>query len=1024
MNKFKPLYELAAKNGITVDVSSNNIAPGSRAYYTSGYVTFNPYTIAYSTESLNDFTEVLNHEIIHGILDKGVKNNYKLNKELEDTYNLVFKNINKANKEVKAIIDYIEETREQFIEKDYEGATMRQLKTSTESTVGSLEEFVTYAFTNPEFAKFLDSITVDEKSSIDKTVLDRLKEIIRNYIKSLTKGKTALDSVNNIVNNHLDLTFNQENFLERNKKYNWGFRTSFNEDITRQQKFTPEEVYADAGLSKSEAKKWKEENRKNLKMPYPEEALKANKDYRDKKISYEEKNEIIERKFPITPLESVPKLPTIKEVVLSLDSNKLKNGVIGLNKSIADGEIVSSRLDIPAYLDFGIYVDTIHGPKGKGVLGYGQTVVLTANKDRKVTFNSKAKLSLNVAATQDLESKPKDRKDVVPGKEYKQAKNPFAVMEGAYKNESPESVVKRAKAALKSDEWVQVGFNPYRHAFFYDKANSRPVESATEIIQVGALVMAKGVKYGKPLEFIDKSGGIVRFQKDNDPLLEGNRPTIDQIIERGNEINASKGDLKQAFSDYGYSPKQVLENKQRKEGILPNRYSILRAASSFYKRWLSAKSFMPRSTFKAMEIMDASVASDKQDISKNIKDFDKLTKKYKGEERENLMSRFDAFMRGDKNVDLPEGLKKVATSMRLHIDSLSQSLINSGLVDADTAEKIKANMGEYLTRSYRVYDSNNWKDQVNDQVIQKAKNILRQQYGSISKGKNISLAEYEAGKEKISVEEALEILVDNRINDLLSKEGATNFVKGSNLGSKDLSILRERQDIPPEIMALMGVYKDPGINYAKTILKMSALAANHNFLSSVKKNGMGVFLFEKNSVVRPKGTVEIFPKGSKTSNPLNGLYAPEAIAKEFRAEEKRQGMKQNDPLFDINALVMAITRIGQKDGGLTTGYAQGGLTEMVSETETMDGPSTDEEIDAQYGAGASENAMNDAMAKNSNALTYDELRLRLPPEVSDDVVKLLSASDEALLEFSNISTQQDVNEFNVKYGVELVLPQA
>ena len=72
---------------------------------------------------------------------------------------------------------------------------------------------------------------------------------------------------------------------------------------------------------------------------------------------------------------------------------------------------------------------------------------------------------------------------------------------------------------------------------------------------------------------------------------------------------------------------------------------------------------------------------------------------------------------------------------------------------------------------------------------------------------------------------------------------------------------------------------------------------------------------------------------------------------------------------------------------------------------------------------AAENPMNDAMAKNSNALTYDELRLRLPPEVSDDVVKLLAASDEALLEFSNISTQQDVNEFNVKYGVELVLPQ-
>ena len=168
---------------------------------------------------------------------------------------------------------------------------------------------------------------------------------------------------------------------------------------------------------------------------------------------------------------------------------------------------------------------------------------------------------------------------------------------------------------------------------------------------------------------------------------------------------------------------------------------------------------------------------------------------------------------------------------------------------------------------------------------------------------------------------------------------------------------------------------------------------------------------------------DILPKNENMTAFLKTPQAQLLFASVIKAEEERQGKKQNDPEFDTNALIIAINRIGQKDGGLTTGYAQGGLTEMVSETETISGPSTDEEIDEQYGAGASENAMNDAMAKNSNALTYEELRLRLPPEVSDDVVKLLAASDEALLEFSNIATQQDVNEFNVKYGVELVLPQ-
>ena len=56
-------------------------------------------------------------------------------------------------------------------------------------------------------------------------------------------------------------------------------------------------------------------------------------------------------------------------------------------------------------------------------------------------------------------------------------------------------------------------------------------------------------------------------------------------------------------------------------------------------------------------------------------------------------------------------------------------------------------------------------------------------------------------------------------------------------------------------------------------------------------------------------------------------------------------------------------------------------------------------------------------------LTYDELKARLKGQVSDDIVKLLSQSYEALADFAQITTQADVNSFNQKYQVELVLPQ-
>ncbi len=60
--------------------------------------------------------------------------------------------------------------------------------------------------------------------------------------------------------------------------------------------------------------------------------------------------------------------------------------------------------------------------------------------------------------------------------------------------------------------------------------------------------------------------------------------------------------------------------------------------------------------------------------------------------------------------------------------------------------------------------------------------------------------------------------------------------------------------------------------------------------------------------------------------------------------------------------------------------------------------------------------------EDSETLSYDELRERLPSEITDDVVRLIAESPEALEDFAVIQTQQDVNNFNSKYGVQLTLP--
>ena len=101
-------------------------------------------------------------------------------------------------------------------------------------------------------------------------------------------------------------------------------------------------------------------------------------------------------------------------------------------------------------------------------------------------------------------------------------------------------------------------------------------------------------------------------------------------------------------------------------------------------------------------------------------------------------------------------------------------------------------------------------------------------------------------------------------------------------------------------------------------------------------------------------------------------------------------------------------------------YAKGGrvkkqLGGMSDETVTEAGTQTSDVLVDTNVEGVPE--------KPVQKLSFEEIRTRLPREITDDIVKLIASSAEALQDFSYIRTQQDVNEFNVKYGVNLVLPQ-
>ncbi len=106
-----------------------------------------------------------------------------------------------------------------------------------------------------------------------------------------------------------------------------------------------------------------------------------------------------------------------------------------------------------------------------------------------------------------------------------------------------------------------------------------------------------------------------------------------------------------------------------------------------------------------------------------------------------------------------------------------------------------------------------------------------------------------------------------------------------------------------------------------------------------------------------------------------------------------------------------------------------GLNEAGFDDETILGQLTDYPFAKQFfnkggrvnmAIGGATETPTEPVATN---LTFEQLRTRLPKEITDDIVQLVATSEEALQDFAYIRTQGDVEKFNVKYGVNLVLPQ-
>ena len=136
-------------------------------------------------------------------------------------------------------------------------------------------------------------------------------------------------------------------------------------------------------------------------------------------------------------------LPNFKNVVGALTKDKSDKGILGLNNNLEKGSIVTSRLDIPAYNEYNVWVTSIVD-KIKGKL-YGRTAVLK-NVNFDMTNEGAKQLALDIATEKKktkkvLNKKTKERVT----EEYTQTKTPFATMKGEWQDVLDEDAFSLAK---------------------------------------------------------------------------------------------------------------------------------------------------------------------------------------------------------------------------------------------------------------------------------------------------------------------------------------------------------------------------------------------------------------------------------------------------------------------------------------------------------------------------------------------------------------------------------------------------
>jgi hypothetical protein len=473
----------------------------------------------------------------------------------------------------------------------------------------------------------------------------------------------------------------------------------------------------------------------------------------------------------------------------------------------------------------------------------------------------------------------------------------------------------------------------------------------------------------------------------------------------------------------------AVEDALREEGVYLGGTEFSRGkVAGFIDFWrrmgLSSRRFLPVSIRKFRDQKDAGIKSELKAVQVNERQYERLAKRYvkDGGNLDDFRGAFSLLLSGQnlppnlEQIVSPE-MKALATDMRSHVDLMTQMMIDNGYLSTEIGpngepsqvENMMKNMGTYLSRDYKIFYDKNWSKNVSQESKNRAINYFKNSLRGTEMHKQAIIKSQEDPSLDSSAEAVLDRMAAQEVNDILKQYNVQdNFYLGPRMGKKDLTVLKQRKDIPPEIRALMGEFGEPLQRYASTIQKQASLLYNSRFLADSRKAGLGVFFFQKGDI-RPEGfNTLIVAEGNKSLEGLDGLYTTEEIAKELTGFYNIEGVINDGSggFLDVYQRALGLIKwnktVGSHNVHIRNFTGNGGFMFANGHLDFT-------KLPAAFKAMANDFLGNTDAEQNAKMQKYIELALISPDATLGEIQDLMKSDFDTYLE--NIASTEDSGFF-------------